>query len=137
MKLDPFIGKTKICLLAGGTGITPCFSIAQASLLAGEGYDIKLINCNKTKDDILCKKELRKLGKTYPNNFKFFNTLTREETHYDGMSKGRITAKYLKECGFPEPSAEVFCHWCGPGDFGTTCKNAVMELGYVEGVNFV
>jgi len=54
MKKPAFEGKTKICLIAGGTGITPCFSIAQASLLAGEGYDIKLINCNKTKADILC-----------------------------------------------------------------------------------
>jgi ferredoxin-NADP reductase len=47
-KQEPFLGKTKICLLTGGTGITPCLSIAQASLLAGEGYDIKLLNFNKT-----------------------------------------------------------------------------------------
>ena len=75
----PFEGKTKICLLSGGTGIAPCFSIAQASLLAGEGYNIKLINCNKTKADILCQKELLYLEWSYPDNFSFFNTLTREK----------------------------------------------------------
>ena len=65
MKKEPFVGKTKICLLAGGTGITPCLSVAQASLLAGEGYEVKLINCNKTKEDILCQKELSHLRENF------------------------------------------------------------------------
>ena len=85
MKKDPFEGKTKICLLAGGTGITPCLSVAQASLLAGEDTNIKLINCNKTKADILCWKELLKLGQIYSAKFRFFNTLTRETGPYKGL----------------------------------------------------
>ena len=136
MKKEPFEGKTKICLLAGGTGITPCLAIAQASLLAGEGYEVKLVYCNKTKEDILCQKELSQLSSTYPSNFQFINTLTRDEKEYDGIKKGRISAQLLKECGFPEPSPEVFFHWCGPGEFGTTCKNVVSEMGFQEGVHF-
>ena len=137
MKKDPFEGKTKICLLAGGTGITPCLSIAQASLLAEEGAQIKLVFCNKTQADILCSKELKELAQKYPANFKFFNTLTREENPAKGLYKGRISSKLLKDCEFPEPSPEVFFHTCGPGEFGNTCKAVLLEMGYVEGVNFV
>ena len=42
-------------LLAGGTGITPLFSIAQASILAKDGMTIMLLVSNKTKNDIFLK----------------------------------------------------------------------------------
>jgi ferredoxin-NADP reductase len=51
----PLENKTKIGLIAGGTGITPMLSIAQASLLSGEGFKISMLYSNKTLGDILCK----------------------------------------------------------------------------------
>jgi ferredoxin-NADP reductase len=45
--------KKKIGLIAGGTGITPMYAIAQASSLAKDGSDITFLYSNKTKDDIL------------------------------------------------------------------------------------
>ena len=51
-KLQP--KKTKIGLIAGGTGITQVLSIAQASSLAKDGIEITFLISNKTKDDILC-----------------------------------------------------------------------------------
>jgi len=50
--------KKWIGLIAGGTGITPCYSIAAASVLANDGMDVKLVFSNKTKGDILCENEL-------------------------------------------------------------------------------
>jgi NAD(P)H-flavin reductase len=47
--------KTKIGLLAGGTGITPMYAIALASSLAKDDVEISFLFSNKTKDDILCK----------------------------------------------------------------------------------
>lgn len=47
------IKKTKIGIIAGGTGITPCFQLVQASTLAKDGLSISMIYSNKTKDDIL------------------------------------------------------------------------------------
>jgi ferredoxin-NADP reductase len=54
--------KTKVGLIAGGTGITPLFSIAQASCLANDKLNIKLIYSNKTKKDVLLHKELSQLS---------------------------------------------------------------------------
>ena len=53
--------KTSLGLLAAGTGITPLFSVAQASILSNDGLDIKLLYSNKTEDDILLYEELKTL----------------------------------------------------------------------------
>jgi ferredoxin-NADP reductase len=45
-------------LIAGGTGVTPMYSLALSSLLANDGLQIRFLCTNKTKNDILCKKEL-------------------------------------------------------------------------------
>jgi len=47
--------KTKVGLIAGGSGITPMYAIALASSLAQDGLEISFLFSNKTKDDILCK----------------------------------------------------------------------------------
>ena len=72
----------------------------------------------------------------YPQNFKYINTLTREKEPH-GHSTGRVCAALLKEADFPAPAPEVFFHWCGPGEFGATCKTVLLEMGYEEGVHFV
>ena len=54
--------KKTIFLCAGGSGITPMFSVAQASVLANDGVKVILIFSNKTKDDILIEKEINDLA---------------------------------------------------------------------------
>jgi ferredoxin-NADP reductase len=70
--------KKRLCLLAGGSGITPFYSVALASSLAKDGVEIWFLFSNKTKDDILIKDELDKLAETNPN-FHLTYTLTRHE----------------------------------------------------------
>lgn len=55
------VRKTKIGILAGGTGITPCFQLVQSSTLAKDGIDMVMLYSNKTKDDILVKDQLDEL----------------------------------------------------------------------------
>ena len=47
--------KNKVALLAGGSGITPMYAMAQASSLAKDGLEIHFLFSNKTKGDILIK----------------------------------------------------------------------------------
>jgi len=47
--------KKEVGLIAAGTGITPLFSIAQASVLSNDGIKMTMLTTNKTKNDILCK----------------------------------------------------------------------------------
>ena len=85
--------KTKIGLIAGGSGITPMYAVAQASALAKDGCQVTFLFMNKTKDDILCKDQLDELAKM--ENVKVFHTLTREEGEWDGL-KGRVSLEMLK-----------------------------------------
>lgn len=55
------LGLQKLGLIAGGTGITPGYCIALASSLMKDGFQIRLLFCNKTKDDILCDNEVKNL----------------------------------------------------------------------------
>ena len=90
--------KMRLGLIAGGTGITPMYSIALASSLAKDGVKIWFLFSNKTKDDILCKDQLDELAKINPDNFKLFHTLTRhdEGKHgaWDGLT-GRVSWEML------------------------------------------
>lgn len=71
------IKKTKIGLIAGGTGITPCFQIIQSSSLAKDALSIVMLYSNKTESDILLKEELEFYSKINAEHFKIFHTLTR------------------------------------------------------------
>ena len=127
--------KTKIGLLAGGSGITPMYSIALASSLAKDGVAVTLIFSNKTKDDILCKKELDALEAMNPN-CKVVHTLTRhKEEHGEWNGEvGRITAAMFQKY-MPAHADDVFIALCGNKGF---CENAAAildELGYVSGVS--
>lgn len=73
--------KTKIGLLAGGSGITPMYAVALASSLAKDGVEITFLYSNKTKDDILCKKEMDELAAMNPK-CKIIHTLTRHKEEH-------------------------------------------------------
>ena len=137
-KKQPFEHKkTKLGLIAGGTGITPWFSIAQASLLGNDGLQIRLLYINKTKDDILIKQEIDELAKKYPKNFKVFYSLTRhtsDQGEWNGLT-GRFTMDMLKQCDFPDNTKDdILILNCGPPAFNEANKKILSENGYKEGI---
>ena len=86
-QIEPKVNK--VILNAAGTGITPMLSIAQASSLAKDGLQIFFLYSNKTKDDILCEKELNELVAMNPDNFKLVHTLTRHDPAKHGEWSGK------------------------------------------------
>ena len=61
--------KKKLGLLAGGTGITPAFSLAQAAVMSNDDLEVSLLFSNKTKDDILIQKDIGDLHSQYADRF--------------------------------------------------------------------
>jgi len=61
----PVTGKTKIGLIAGGTGITPCYQIIQSILVNNDTPSVSLLFGNRTISDILLKEELIQLRENY------------------------------------------------------------------------
>jgi len=126
-------------MLGAGTGVTPLFSLAQASVMSGDGVDITMVLSNKTKNDILCKPELDNLVKFNSKKFKIHHTLTRHNNKFHGMRAGltgRITKDMLKEIDFPlKPDKETMIFVCGPMAFEGHCLNLMVKQGWELGVN--
>ncbi|KAI9837021.1 MAG: NADH-cytochrome b5 reductase [Sarea resinae] len=132
-----------IALIAGGTGITPMWQLAQAIFKNPEDKTkVTLVFGNISEQDILLKKEFEALENTYPNRFKAFYVLDNPPKEWAG-GKGFITKDLLKTV-LPEPKSEnIKLFVCGPpplykalsgvkksptdqGDF----TGALKELGY-------
>ena len=104
-----------VAMIAGGTGITPMWQVANAIFKNPEDKTkVTLIFGNLTDGDILMKKELEHLENTYPQRFRAFYVLDNPPESWQG-GKGRITKDLLKTV-LPEPkmgdAVKVFV--CGP-----------------------
>ena len=78
---------------------------------------------NKSKEDILCEKELSEYAKINPDHLRLYHTLTRHQTEKHGEwhgITGRVSAELLKQCRFPEPSPETLITYCGPKGLNDT-----------------
>jgi NAD(P)H-flavin reductase len=108
--------KTKVGLIAGGTGITPILSVIQAAVLSGDNIELNILYTNKTKNDILCQDII---DKYVSDKCKISYTLTRHNDETDGEwdgLKGRVSAQMLQDLGFPAPADDVFIYSCGPSE---------------------
>jgi cytochrome-b5 reductase len=58
-------------MIAGGTGVTPCYQVATAILKdPRDTTKISLVFGNISEDDILLKQELEDLAAAHPDRFK-------------------------------------------------------------------
>ncbi|KAK2756162.1 NADH-cytochrome b5 reductase [Arachnomyces sp. PD_36] len=103
-----------ICLIAGGTGITPMYQLARTIFKnPDDKTKVTLVFGNVTEDDILLKKELQDLENTYPRRFKAFYTLDKPGKDWT-QGAGHINKELLKTV-LPEPKEEnIKIFVCGP-----------------------
>ncbi|KAJ5893393.1 hypothetical protein N7495_005084 [Penicillium taxi] len=103
-----------ICLIAGGTGITPMYQLARQIFKNPEDRTkVTLVFGNVSEEDILLKKELNELENTYPQRFRAFYVLDKPPKEWTG-GKGYITKELLKTV-LPEPKEEnIKIFVCGP-----------------------
>ena len=63
-------------LIAGGTGLTPCFQVLNAILRqATDETKVRLLYANQTPKDILMRGQLEALAEQYPDRFKLWFTV--------------------------------------------------------------
>lgn len=69
---------THISMIAGGTGLTPCWQVAQAILRdPNDKTKVSLLYANQTPKDILARAELEKLKKDHGDRFELWYTVDR------------------------------------------------------------
>ena len=115
--------------VVAGSGAVPNFSILKHALTYAPGLHHTFLCSNKTREDVIFRRELEELAERFPENLRLVHTLTREENvfqHGPHYRRGRVTAQLLQEL-IPDPRAcLVFA--CGPA-VGTWERAAARARG--------
>ena len=104
----------RITLVAGGSGITPCFQILEHIVNnPNDKTQVHLLYGNRSTEDILLKPILDDLAITHSDKFKVSYIIDRPEQGWTGMT-GYVTPEVVSAIhGAPgNPRAKVFV--CGP-----------------------
>ncbi|GAA0795881.1 ferredoxin--NADP reductase [Marinobacterium sediminicola] len=104
-------------LFAGGSGITPVFSILRSVLLRGRGQ-VRLIYANRDEQSIIFREALKELGEQYADRF--------DVIHLLDSVQGRPNVSLLRRLARGMESAQAFI--CGPGPFMDAAEAALQEL---------
>ena len=96
--------------LAGGSGITPFFSLAKAIVDGDEDFRLILLYGSRTKADILFLDEFEALEKASGGKFRLVNVLSGEEV--EGYEHGFLTAELIQQYAPKDEAYSVFM--CGP-----------------------
>ncbi|KAJ3705930.1 hypothetical protein LUZ61_009635 [Rhynchospora tenuis] len=108
----------RLAMIAGGTGITPMYQVAQSILQdqPDDETEMDLVYANRTEDDILLREELDKWAREYPNRFRVWYVIDQVKRPEDGwqFSVGFITESILREHLPMGGDEETLALACGP-----------------------
>lgn len=126
-----------IVAVAGGSGITPFYSMAQAIRDGFEDFNLVLLYGTRTLKDAVFLKEMHEIEKNCPK-FKMVNILSEESIEnakkstidfLDELSleEGFITAEIIKK--YAPENAEYSVFMCGPGAMYKAVSKECEKLG--------
>lgn len=117
-----------ICMVAGGTGITPMYQLIKAIFTnPNDKTKVTLLYGSVSEDDILLRAELDEFAKNN-ENFNLIYFLDKAPEDWTGKT-GYITKDALAE-HFPKPADDVQLLLCGPPGLVSSIKKASLELGF-------
>ncbi|MDN3653802.1 ferredoxin--NADP reductase [Thalassotalea ponticola] len=108
-----------LLLFAGGSGITPVFSILKTALAQGSGQ-IRLIYANRDERSIIFLHELNQLRQQYPERL--------EVVHLLDSLQGVPRIGLLQSLCYDMQSARAFI--CGPGPYMDAAETALHNAGF-------
>jgi len=108
---QPLRDAKKVICLAGGSGITPFVSMANAIADGDEDFEMTLLYGSRNYEGILFREDLEALEKKC-DKIKVVHVLSNEENEVEGTEKGFITAELIKKYAPENESYSVFL--CGP-----------------------
>jgi 3-ketosteroid 9alpha-monooxygenase subunit B len=104
-------------LLAGGSGITPVFSILRSALAQGQGR-ITLIYANRDERSVIFRRELTALAGAHPTRLMVI--------HWLDSVQGVPSVAQLAELALPFRRGQAFV--CGPAPFMDACVAALQGI---------
>lgn len=109
---------TPLLLFAGGSGVTPMFSIIKTALTCSQ-RTVRLVYANRDRRSIIFQRELTALQEKYPERLSVTHSLDAEH--------GFLTAARVRELAAGHLESDVYV--CGPGAFMDIVENTIAELG--------
>lgn len=118
----------KLCLISGGSGITPMLSITRWLCDTQSNVDITFVHVAKEERDLIAREELEWMSSRYPN-LRLVFSLTRDETNnrWSGY-RGRLDNKMLELAVTDYKERRIFV--CGPEAFMSATKSLCKDLGF-------
>ncbi len=113
-----------VVALAGGSGITPFYSMAAAIVDGIEDFDLTILYGSRTADGILLKDEIEELASRSNGRVKVVHVLSHEEA--PGYEHGFLTAELIQKYA-PEGDYSVFM--CGPKAMYVFEEGEMKKLG--------
>jgi len=118
-------------LIAAGSGITPCLSIAKSVLTDEPDSQITLLFGNRTVNSIMFKSDIAALKDTHTQRFNVINMLSAERQDIDRFN-GRINAEVITAMAQSKllPVSQFHsAYLCGPLDMVNSAIAALSSLG--------
>lgn len=112
-----------VVALAGGSGITPFYSMAAAIADGTEDFDLTILYGSRTKASILLGKELEDIAAKSNGRVKLVNVLSDEEA--EDCEKGFLTAELIKKYA---PEGDYSVYICGPKAMYRFLKGELAKL---------
>lgn len=117
-------------MIAGGSGITPMYQVANAILKnRHDTTHVSLVYANVTEQDILLREELDAWARMYPN-FSVHYVLNTPPANWKG-STGFVTAETIKQ-HLPRPDEDCMVLRCGPPPMNKAVEGHLTALGYAS-----
>ncbi len=120
-----------LVLFAGGSGITPMFSILKTALSIEKNTKVSLIYANKDNENIIFKTELESLEKQYNDRFKIITVLEKAPFFWTKGYKGYLDTSKIKKILDSLPKVNIRdteFMMCGPQPMMRVIENAFKEL---------
>ena len=116
-------------LFAGGSGITPVFSIIKTVLLSDSENQVHLFYSNKSRDFIIYKEELDQWVSKYNKRFHIVHIFSQSPQSLGGEIIGRLNNDHLKMYfkNIKMPDKSNLYYLCGPNGLMETVENFLKE----------
>lgn len=125
----------RINLVLGGSGITPGYALlARAMMSPDDKTEIRVVDANKSENDILLKEALDEAERNSNGRLKITHVLSHPSDDWKGK-KGHVNADIIKEALFA-PGEKTGVFMCGPpAMIQKAALPALKEWGFKEEEN--
>lgn len=113
-----------VVAIAGGSGITPFYSMAVAIVSGLEDFDLTVLYGSRTADGILLRDEIEAIAAQSGGKVKVVHVLSDEER--EGYEHGFVTAELIKKYA---GDGDYSVLMCGPKAMYTFCEGECKKLG--------